>query len=287
MAQSRPRMSESEYDTYKERKMFDKKVYRMVVFSDCHGWLADLKALRCINKVLQKNKFDEVIGNGDIIDAPYLSAHNKRLYSDGILKGYTETEEIRYTVEQILQPLRASTNARITVRIGNHCERITKPYLLGKSQLANLAILYKNLGTTEYSEMLQLDKMGMIYDPTPCANYFNIFDVVHGLSLAKNTSEKNIVDYMGSGTTGHTHRLSPHYLTNKKGNFVWFQSGCTRLIEEVEYLPTGVVANWQSGFIVVTFYEESPGKHIFFGEPVPIINGKCQYQGVIYDGNSN
>lgn len=288
MAKSRPRLSETDYDVYKQKKITDSKVYRVLFASDYHGWLVDLKAARCVNKVLQHNKFDEVTVNGDGIDLPMISSHPKRLYSDGILKGYTETEELNYTREQILEPLRASTKAKIKYRIGNHEEgRLVKPFLLNKSQLASLAILYKNFETTKLEEMLRLESMDILYDPTPSCNYFNLFECVHGLSLAKNTSEKNIMSYMGSGTSGHTHRLSNTYITNKSGTHTWLQSGCLRLKEQVEYFPTGIIADWQHGFVVVTFYQESPGKYMFFGETVPIINHKCIYNGVIYDGNKN
>lgn len=286
MIQSRPRMNETDYDVYKQKKITDNKVYRVLFCSDHHGWLCDLKATRVINKVLQHNKFDEVNINGDLIDLPYLSAHNRKLYGEGILKGYSEVAEIEYTVEQILKPLRASTKAKIRLRLGNHCNRIVTPYLLGTSQLANLAILYKHFCTTDLSEMLSLKELNIDYDPSSCANYFGIFDCVHGLSLAKTASEKNIMSYMSSGTSGHTHRLSNHYISNKKGDYAWFQSGCLRLREEVEYLPTGVIADWQHGFVSVTFYEESPGKYLFFGESVPIIDYKCHYNGIIYDGNT-
>lgn len=283
----RIRLSENEYNYTQNKRITDTKTYKLLLFSDPHGWLVDLRAIRCINKVLQGNRFDEVNINGDLTDMPYLSNHNKRLFSEGILKGYTEVKEIEYTRDQILKPLRASTKALIRARLGNHDERITKPFLLGKHQLNSLAIMYKHFNTTEYSEMLDLKANGVLYDPAPVHNYFGVFDTVHGLSIAKNASERNLITYMSSGSTGHTHRLTPQYSTNNKGTFVWFQSGCTRLIEQVEYIPTGVVADWQQGFVEVTFYEKAPGKYILFGQPVPIVNGICQYNGVIYNGNIN
>ena len=287
MAKSRPRLSDTDYEVYKQKKITDSKVYRVLFASDYHGWLVDLKAARVVNKILQHNKFDEVCLNGDTVDLCYLSAHNKRLYGEGILKGYTEVGELEYTRDQILAPIRQSTKAKIKFRLGNHCNRIVTPNLLGKSQLANLAVVHKHFNTTELDQMLSLKEMDIDYDPTPSCNYFGIFECVHGLSLAKTASEKNIMAYMGSGTSGHTHRLSNHYITNKKGDHAWFQSGCLRIREEVEYLPTGIIADWALGCVVVTFYEESPGKYMFFGETIPIVNYKAQYNGVIYDGNKN
>ena len=277
---SRPRFNEIQTDWWQQKQLFDKQLYKVLIFSDCHGWLADLSALRCINKVLQHNKFDEVIINGDVTDMPYISKHNQKLYQEGILKGYTEVGEIEYTKEQILKPLRLSTDAKIRVRLGNHDERITNPYNLGDKQLARLAVLYKNYNSTKYNEMLSLNESdGFIYDESDVYNLFNIFDVTHGLSLNKSAAEKNIFEYMGSGSTGHTHRLNSKYLTNRKNPYVWLESGCTRLTKEVEFFPTGKTADWQQGFIEVVFTKDS-----FFAQPTLILNGKCYYNGIIYKG---
>lgn len=281
----RPRLKENEYNVLQLRKLYDKKVYRVLFESDPHGWLCDLSAQRCINQVLQHNKFDEVCINGDIVDMPYISRHTGKLYEEGVLSGYSEIKEIEYTKEQILQPKRLSTDAKIRIRLGNHDERITKPVNIGQSQLARLAILYKHFGTTSFDVMIDAkESEGYIYDPTDVYTYFDKFDVVHGLSLAKNASEKNIQEYMSSGASGHTHRLNSKYLTNRKAPYVWFELGCTRLTQQVEYFPTGKIADWQQGFVVVSFYVDGD-KVRFYGETVPIIEGKCYYNGVVYTGD--
>lgn len=280
----RPRLSVNEFALREEKALWDKKLYSLLIFSDVHGWLADLRVLRCINNILQDNKFDEVCINGDIIDLPYLSKHTHKLYEDGILKGYSEVGEIDYTVEQILKPLRASTDAKIRLRLGNHDERVTKPNMLGDKQLKLLAILYKHFQTTKLDEMLNLGSLGIDYDASDVYTYFDIFDVTHGLKLAKNAAEQNIKDYMSSGSTGHTHRLNSKYLTNRKAPYVWLESGCTRLINQVEYLPTGVVADWQNGFVTVHFWQDGD-KVRFFAQPNIIIDGRCYYNGKVYDFN--
>lgn len=282
----RPRMKDNEANYWQHKKLWDKKLYSVLFTSDHHGWLTDLRANRCVNRILQHNKFDEVVLNGDIVDLPYLSKHTQKLYPDGILKGYTEVGEIEYTTEQILKPLVASTNAKVRVRLGNHDERITKPNLLGEKQLKHLAILYKHFESTKFEEMLKLEELGIIYDPTDVFTFFDIFDVVHGLKLAKNAAEQNIKDYMSSGTSGHTHRLNSKYMTNRKAPYVWLESGCMRLTEQVEYLPTGVVADWQNGFVTVHFWIEND-KVRFYAQPNIIVDGRCYYNGVVYDGNKS
>jgi predicted phosphodiesterase len=285
MNKRRPRLSETQNNYWQLKKLYDKKLYKVLLFSDPHGWLADLSALRCINQILQHNNFDEVCINGDIVDLPYISRHSSKLYEDGILAGYGEVKEIEYTKEQILNPLRLSTDANIRVRIGNHDERIVKPVNIQQSQLARLAILYKNFETTQFETMLGLkESEGYIYDASDIYTYFDKFDVTHGLSLAKNAPEKNIQEYMSSGATGHTHRLNSKYLTNRKAPYVWLELGCTRLIQQVEYFPTGKVADWQNGFATVFFYTEGD-KVRFYAQPHIIIEGRCYFNGVVYDGN--
>jgi len=260
-----------------------KLIESVLIFSDPHGWLADLRALRVINKVCQKTKFDKIIINGDICDFPYISKHAKKLYSDGIMKGYTEAKEIEYTRDQILKPLRASNGSKteIIARLGNHDERITNPYSLSKGQLKSIAILQKHFNTSKYDEMLDLSTIGVSYDPSVVLTLHNTFDIVHGLSLAKNAPEQNIKEYMSSGSSGHSHRLGHKYVTNRHAPYVWIESGHTRLPFNVEYLPTGKMADWQQGFVTVDFYEN--GKNpIFFAESHFIYDGTCQFNGDIY-----
>jgi len=285
MVQIRPRLSENEFNLRQLKKFYDTKFYRLLIFSDCHGWLADQSALRCINSVLQSDKFDEVCINGDITDFPYISRHTSKLYEDGILNGYSEIGEIDYTKEQILKPLRLSTDAEIRVRIGNHDERVTNPINISQSQLARLAVMYKHFQTVKFEDMLELNESdGYVYDPSDVYTYFDMFDVVHGLSLAKNASEKNIQEYMSSGCSGHSHRLNSKFLTNRKKPYVWFESGCTRIIKEVEYFPTGKIADWQQGFVVVNFIED--GDNIrFYAQSHLILEGKTVYNGILHDGN--
>jgi hypothetical protein len=282
---NRPRLSVSENDWLQQKRLHDKKLYKVLIFSDPHGWLADLSALRCINKVLSHNKFDEVVINGDLVDMPYISKHTQRLYEDGILKGYSEVKEMEYTTEQILKPLRLSTDARIRVKLGNHCERITNPYNLGDKQLARLAVLYKHFDTTKYEEMLGLKESdGFVYDPTDVYTLFDMFYITHGLSLNKTAAEKNIYEYMGSGSTGHTHRLGSKYLTNRMKPYVWLESGCTRVIKQVEFMPTGKIADWQQGFVEVVFMKDGDNVR-FYAQPTLILEGRCYFNSIVYDGN--
>lgn len=280
----RPRLNETEYNWWQLKKLYDKKIYRVLIKSDEHGWLTDLTVQRCINKVLQGNKFDEVALLGDLGDWPYISRHEKKLYDDGILAGYSEIKEAEYIRDQILKPMRLSTDAKIRFVPGNHDERITKPHLNSKGQLARLAVLHKHYMSTEIEKILGFDEYGVEWDKKDFINWFDKFTGVHGLSLAKNAPEKNIYEYMGSGASGHTHRLQYKPITNRNNPYVWIECGCGRVRTEVEYFPTGRIPDWQHGFVVVNFYTEGD-KILFYAQPIQVINGTCYYNGVIYNGN--
>jgi hypothetical protein len=279
----RPRLNEKESNWWQLKKLYDKKLYRVLLKSDEHGWLTDQSVQRCINEVLKYNSFDEVALLGDLGDWPYISRHEKKLYDSGILNGYSEVGEAKYIREQVLGPMRASTDARIRFIPGNHDERITKPHLNSKGQLARLAILHKEYKSTEIETILGFEEYGVEWDKKDYINWFDKFTGVHGLSLAKNAPEKNIYEYMGSGASGHTHRLQYKPVTNRNNPYVWLECGCGRVRTEVEYFPTGRVPDWQHGFVTVTFY--TMGKEVFFyAQPHQIIDGTCLYNGVIYKG---
>jgi len=262
----------------------DKKIYSVLLKSDEHGWLTDLNVQRCINRVLQSNHFDEVALLGDLMDLPYVSRHEKKLFDDGILAGYSEIKEVEYTKEQILHPLRLSTDAKIRFIPGNHDERITKPHMNSKSQLARLAVLFKEYKSTELQKILSFEQYGIEWDGKDFINWFDIFTGVHGLSLSKNAGEKNIYEYMGSGASGHSHRLNYKPITNRNNPYAWLEIGCGRVRTEVEYFPTGKIPDWQHGFATVHFYTVNK-EVFFFAQTHQVVNGLCMYNGVVYDGN--
>lgn len=282
----RIRLKEKEYNYIQNKRLTDYGSFTAFLGSDKHGWLSDLKVQRCINKVIQGNHFDEIADLGDLGDWPYISRHEKKLYGDGILKGYSEVEEARYIREQLLAPLRHSAgNTKISFIPGNHDERITKPNLLSLSQLSRLAVLHEERNATKLQSILDFDKYGISWNGVDdTIEWFDCFTGVHGLSLAKNAPDRNMQQYEGSGASGHTHRLHVKYITGRKNQCVWVEVGCGRLRTAVEYFPTGVIPDWQHGFATVTFYLDN-GFPRYFVQSYPIIDNMTVYNGVVYDGN--
>lgn len=251
-------------------------LFKLLVLSDLHGVFLDTKAWNTVLEIIKNNHFDEIVLNGDVLDFPFISKHDRKLFDVPVLENYSEVFEIEYTKTAILKPLReAAPDSKIVFRLGNHEERLTQ----GKYTIAaeRLAKLFKHYNSSELDEMLQLKSLDIEYDTTEVRDYFGKFEVVHGLSLAKTAPRNNINVYMGSGTTGHSHRLNSTYIRNKKNPYVWVESGCLRTIDNVEYLNTATVADWMQGFVTVVF-----DKDLFFTKTHSIVNGACEFNGVIY-----
>lgn len=256
------------------------QVKDLMIISDLHGIYLDEECFDVFLKVVEDNQPDELVINGDALDLPFLSRHSQKLIKAGVLSDYSEINEIELVKYKILAPLRAvAPDTNIVFRLGNHDERITNPYELTQAQLKRLAIVYHHYDTTKLEEMLDLDFYGIEYDPTPVRSYYDIFDVMHGLSLSKNAQEVNIINRMSSGSTGHTHRLGVKYMTKGNKHFSWSESGHMRRQDEVEYLPTAVLPDWQQGFISVKFNDNYTS---YFQTPHAIINGECVFNGKLY-----
>jgi len=277
MKQIRPRLSPEEYEALRITKDKHPKYKRIMILSDMHMPFVDQDAVNCVISVLEDNYFDEIIFNGDIFDFPFISRHARRLYPVTNMTEVEEVEQFKY----ITSVIKKATSSSLVFREGNHEERVTKPYSSTKEQLERISTLYNYFNTTSLQDMLSnsIDE----YDPSPERNYYNMFSVVHGVSLAQNAPKKNLYTYMSSGCSGHTHRLNSVYISNKRDNYVWLESGHLRNQTEVEYLPTANVANWQQGFVTVTFYlgEDEPR---FFAQAHPIIENSVLYNGILYRG---
>jgi hypothetical protein len=286
MKARRVKLSDSEFFKLKKLREQREDTYNLLVISDPHGVLLCKRSYSCFLEIIKHNHFNEILINGDLGDFPYLSAHTHRLWEEGVLKNYSEINEIEFIKKNILSPIvELSPLSRKVIKPGNHDERVTKPKSLTKEQIERLAQLHKQYDTLSFPVMLDLKKNGFVWDDKPVTNYFKIFDATHGLSLSKTAAQQNIYEYMSSGTTGHTHRANPKFITNAKGQYGWFESGCMRLRDQVEYFPTGKIADWQNALVPVTF--DLRGKiPVFHARPHLIIGGECEYNGIIYDGKS-
>lgn len=256
----------------------DGGLYRLLVLSDIHGVFVDHKAWQCVLTVIANNHFDEIVLNGDVLDFPLISRFDRKIFDIPLMKTYSEIFEIEFTKQFILNPLRQlAPEAKIVFRLGNHEERLTE----GKYSVAaeRIAKVFKHYNTSELNQMLDLDKLNIEYDTSVCRNYFNQFDVVHGLSLSKNAPTANIYEYMGSGTSGHSHRMNSTYIRNKHSSYTWLESGCLRTVEDVEYIPTAKVVDWNQGFVSVTFDRDT---ELFYAKTHPVVNGTCEFNGIVY-----
>lgn len=267
----------------------EKKFWKLFIISDLHGVYLCQKSWKVFLQILNGSKVDEVNILGDLCDFPFLSSHSQRLYQPQLLRGYTETNEIEFTKKHILYPLeeaarKGNKECKLTFQVGNHDERLTNPRSLTKEQSDRLNILYKNYNSTSIEDMLDFKKLKVDYHKGPYKDYYGVFKTTHGLSLTRNASLKNIYEYMSSGATGHTHRGNYTLINTRAGDYIWLETFCFRRRDEVEYLPTGKMADWSNGFVEVVFEQEDDGDWKFYYKPHHIREGKCYYNGKVYDG---
>jgi predicted phosphodiesterase len=256
-------------------------IEKIAICSDIHGVYLDKEAVDAFIRVVKRGNFDEVVINGDLLDLPLLSRHSQRLIKSGIMKGYTEVKEIEHTKENFLKPLRDATDAKIIYRLGNHDERIYYPYSISQRQLERLIDVWEEYGSRDFDIIMDAGGIGYEIDPNPVRTYYDTFDLIHGLSLAKKAAEKNILERMKSGSSGHTHRLNSTYINNAGRPHCWLESGHLRTGTNVEYFPTAKTPDWQQGFVTVVFSDLSYEETIFFGSTHPIINGRAEFEGNI------
>ncbi len=257
--------------------------HRIMVSSDHHGWLLDADAWEAHLKVVEDNPIDEYLLLGDVIDFPWIGRHGKALKrlndKADCFRNYSEVGEVEYTKEHILKPLRAATNAKITLMWGNHCERVVSPGNFSRDQLARLTELHLAYNTTKLEEMLELEKIGIELHSAPVKTYFNKWNAVHGLTVSPTAATKNIIEFDGSGVSGHTHRLNSNFVTRRGRTLHWTESGTMRLIEEVEYFPTGKIPNWAQGYVSCIFNKD---RSTFFADTHLIYDGETAFNGKIY-----
>jgi hypothetical protein len=210
----------------------------IIVSGDWHiGGGFDRHAFRKFLQFVSTTKHDEIILNGDIIDA---ATCGKYVTKPGtpVLK-----TELR-TARKVLAELRAATKAPITYIGGNHCYRTTR--LL----LEKVPGLY---GTVDLAKLMGLDDLGIAYRPNKGVDNFikrgNLL-IGHFLTLRQDAGASAIASMKKYGTgivTGHGHRLAVVGM-RLHGRTLWgAESGCMTSLNP-EYMS---MANWQNGFIVI------------------------------------
>lgn len=252
---------------------------RVLILSDLHGPFLDKRCFKIVLDVIADWKPDTIILNGDTADFSQISKHDRKIRFKG---GQYDVpwglyEEIMFIRHQILEPLRkAAGKARIIFRKGNHEQRWDDIVATNPGVLSEMLTTARRLRSFEIPDILQFQKYGITYDPTPILRLHNLFTVIHGVKTSKMAPRDNL-RLFGSGTSGHTHRLGVWTEIMHGHLQSWTESACLRSVDDIEYLPFGNKPDWSQGFASLYI-----NKKKFFCTPHQIIGRQCEFHGKIY-----
>ena len=252
-----------------------KKEYRNVektlIIPDIHCPYEDKGAVHAVVAFSKEYKPDKIKILGDIVDFYALSKFDKE--PDRITGLQKEIDVAQYYLDLIRK---SNPKADITLFEGNHEIRLMK-YLRKNPEISSLRSI------RSADRLLEVSKFNIKYRTNEI--HHGIL-VKHGNVVRKHSAytAKGEFDNEGtSGISGHTHRLSAHYITNRNGQHAWYEMGHLCDENQAEYME-GKVPNWQKGFGLVEYDKD---RKIWRVEQIPIIGDSFIYGSKTYKWRSN
>lgn len=252
---------------------------RVLICSDLHGCYLDRKAFQVFLAVASEFPWDLCVVNGDLVDFSQISNHEGKIRSSGheFFDVPTLDEELLFTKTEILKPLRkALPKTKILLRKGNHETRWEEVKMTNHKALAELLRLTRKSRSLELEDILSLDQFKIDLSHNGEDVLGGCFTLIHGDALSKTAAKTNLMRY-GSGTSGHTHRMSMYTDVVYGRRHGWFESGCLRTTKNVEYLPFGKRTDWSTGFLDLYI---RGGK--FFCQNHFIIDNETVFRGQVF-----
>jgi transposase-like protein/predicted phosphodiesterase len=251
----------------------DGTLLKVVWLSDTHVPWQDDRALALVYAILDIVQPDIVIHGGDLLDCYKLSRFDKNPWEDKALQNEVDM------ARQILWNLRQhAPTAQIFLLEGNHEDRLRKVLWNLPEDARAIAQLTHFQEQMTWPKVLDLEALGVQFVPTRDQTKLDLLPkmvVKHGSVVrkwsgwsAKGEHEK----YGKSGVSGHSHRLGGFWHRDHNGSHVWFECGCTCLLDP-DYM---VDPDWQQGCLVMTFDRESGAYQM---EPVFIHHGNTVFRG--------
>jgi predicted phosphodiesterase len=241
----------------------ERDFFKPWVISDLHGFYVDKKAFSCVLQAMSENPVDVLYINGDLLDLPWLMSEGKHKFSaeeDHV----TVDEEIDFTVDHILKPLRKVLGKKVPIifKPGNHEDRLLRMNASNTIGLREIVTAGLKRDRMKLTSMLRFDDLGITLDrgekkqgrdtdTTFLRKRGDRGALIHGYLTAQNRLKKYLDTYLCSGTSGHTHAMKRETKPWYGGEFVWQESGCLCRMVNVEYLPIGKDTTWTHGFVTI------------------------------------
>lgn len=257
-------------------KSRQQKWQKILIASDLHGCYLDQKAWQVFLAVATEYEWDCVVLNGDIADFSQISQHESKIRANGheFFDVPSLDEELFFIKAHIFKPLRKAVGkTRILMRKGNHEDRWDNISSSNASALSELMKTQRRNRSLYLADILALDLFKIELSERGEDVFGGCFTFIHGDALSRNAGKTNLMRY-GSGTSGHTHRLSVYTDVVYGKRHGWFESGCLRTTKNVEYLPFGKRTDWSQGFLELNIREGE-----FHCQPHFIINNATVFHG--------
>lgn len=220
--------------------------------------------------------------NGDVFDFAQISTHPNRL--DLLGPNYDPEigleEEIFIVQSEIFHPLRKAVgpNTRIVMRLGNHEARYFNAAEKNPGALEKMLKVMRKRNFVLLEDVAQFKKWGIELSKKPVDIIADSFTLIHGVKSSKGVAKQNLMRY-GSGTSGHSHRMGSYTEVMHGKVQGWWESGCMRTIDHIEYLPFGDKPDWSNGYLELTINNRT-GK--FFCIPHFVVKGETCFHGQIF-----
>lgn len=231
---------------------------KTLVISDIHFPFQDNKALKLVDEFIKKEKPDNIVINGDLLDCYTLSSFAK----DPRI-GATMKKEIEMG-RTYLERLNKISKAKKYYVFGNHSIRMNRYMIKQAPELIDFLDLQGLLETDGWE----------IINCSNTENYVKIDDwyIGHFDKVAKHSAmtAKNIVADRGVNVIqGHTHRLGAYYVRYLDRTLRGLECGCLCSLNP-SYTSN---PNWQQGFVLI----ENNNAY-----PIEIIHHSFTWNGKIY-----
>lgn len=248
---------------------------KILVFNDVHAPFHSTRLWELVLLIAREN-FDQIIINGDFIDAYHLNMHSDVKHPDVL---FTLEDEFHMGGEMLTQLKKAAPNSKITFNAGNHEHRVDR-------WIVKHAKIFYNFLSVD--KMLRLKELGIEYYPYNTAlriGKTNLFVQHSPPSYGQTGARTSLLRKPGASFIyGCTHRMQQAHLTDWMGNLqsVYFNGwlGSTSETDQHKRVYDYVKGheNWQNCFSVI--YTDGTE---YWVNQVAINNFKCVFEGNRYE----
>jgi predicted phosphodiesterase len=226
-----------EYHGGIEKIHMENKIRKTLIFSDVHleAGIREDTAYELLKRVIAKEKFDNIIIDGDFLDLSYISHFTE----DTPL--LTEGKRLKADFDYLRRELKffkKHCKGRLIYLEGNHEERVQK--MVNAAPVLDGLVSIDQICRDEDVEYIQTNKQPM--------QLKDDLYIAHGLALTKFCSATNVEKAGVSIITGHSHRTQLYttsYLNQKPVTGI--SLGCISTLSP-EYVQGKRIPNWSRSF---------------------------------------